>query len=151
MREQGLLVKKHNPKKIESLTDLIRNDVKYINRQKGAGTRILLDYYLNINNIPAEQIKGYGQEEYTHLGVAAAIVSGRADCGLGIAAASTAYDLEFIPLFTERYDLVINQRFADSELINPLYDVLENPTFKKSISKLKGYDVEIMGKIMAER
>jgi len=148
MRNQGLLVKKNNPKKIESLTDLLRKDVKYINRQKGAGTRILLDYYLKINEIPFEQIKGYGQEEYTHLGVAAAIASGRADCGLGIAAASLAYDLWFVPLFTERYDLVINQRFADSELIYPLYGVLENPTFKKTISKLFGYDIDLMGKIM---
>jgi putative molybdopterin biosynthesis protein len=150
MREQGLIVKKGNPQNIESLEDLVRPEVKFINRQKGAGTRVLLDYRLNANNILSSQIKGYEQEEYTHLGVAAAVASGRVDCGLGIAAASMAYGLDFIPLFKERYDLIIDQRYADSELIKPLYEILEDPAFKNSIIELKGYDIEIMGKIMME-
>ena len=151
MRQQGLIVKKDNPRDIVSLNDLIRPDIMYINRQKGAGTRVLVDYYLNYQKIHLEKIKGYDQEEYTHMGVAAAVASGRADCGLGIAAASMAYDLDFIPLFTERYDLIIDQRIADSELIKPLYDIFEDPIFKKSIAELKGYDVGIMGKIMTEK
>lgn len=148
MREQGLLVKKKNPKRIMTLKDLIRDDVVFINRQKGAGTRILLDFNLSINNIASENIKGYGQEEYTHLGVAAAIISGRADCGLGIAAASLAYDLDFIPLFNERYDLIINREIADSELMDPLYKVLVDPVFRKYIAGLKGYDISEMGNII---
>jgi len=151
MREQGLIIRKGNPRNIETLNDLTRPDINYINRQKGAGTRVLLDYYLNKNKIPFDQIKGYEQEEYTHLGVAAAVFSGRADCGLGIAAASITYDLEFVPLFKERYDLIIDQRIADSELIKPLYSILEDPNFKNTISNLKGYDVGIMGKIITEK
>jgi len=150
LREQGLIVKKGNPKNINSLNDLVRPEIMYINRQKGAGTRVLLDYSLNADNILSDQIHGYGQEEYTHIGVAAAVASGRADCGLGISAASMAYELDFVPLFKERYDLIIDKRFSDSELLQPLYDVFKDAEFKKSISELKGYDFEIMGKIMME-
>ena len=150
MREQGLIVRKGNPKNIKSLHDLVRPEIMFINRQKGAGTRILLDYSITADNILSDQIKGYGQEEYTHIGVAAGVASGRADCGLGIAAVSMTYELDFIPLFKERYDLIIDQRFSNSELLQPLYDVLEDSDFKKSISELKGYDIEIMGKIMVE-
>ena len=83
-----------------------------MNRQRGAGTRVLLDYHLNLMGIAASQIRGYNQEEYTHLGVAAAVASGRADCGLGIPAAAQALDLDFVPLFHERYDLVIPKEYA---------------------------------------
>jgi len=150
MREQGLIVKKGNPKNIKSLQDLVRPEIIYINRQKGAGTRVLLDYSLNADNILSGQICGYGQEEYTHIGVAAAVVSGRADCGLGIAAASRAYDLDFIPLFKERYDLVIDRRFEDSDLLQPLFDIFEDSDFKKLVSEMIGYDFKIMGKIMID-
>lgn len=151
MREQGLLVKKDNPKSIISLQDTFRPDINYINRQKGSGTRVLLDYQLSLNNINSTRIKGYEQEEYTHLGVASAVASGRADCGLGIAAAALPYDLDFIPLFTERYDLIINESFAESELLAPLYEVINNSAFKKTIAELSGYDVNIMGKIITEK
>jgi putative molybdopterin biosynthesis protein len=110
-REQGLLIRRGNPKAIKSLQDLPRTDLRFVNRQRGAGTRVLLDYHLKLMTINTEHIVGYGQEEYTHLGVAAAVASGRADCGLGIAAAAQALDLDFIPLFQERYDLVIPKRF----------------------------------------
>ena len=150
VREQGLLVRKKNPKNIRNLMDLLREDVRFINRQRGAGTRILLDYNLAINNILPEKINGYNQDEYTHLGIASAIISGRADCGLGIAAASIAYNLDFIPLFKERYDLVINKNFAESGLLKPLYDVLEDSRFRKYISGMKGYDTELMGKIVMD-
>jgi putative molybdopterin biosynthesis protein len=150
MREQGLLVKNDNPKAIKSLNDILRKDIKFINRQKGSGTRVLLDYHLNLNDINPLIITGYEQEEYTHLGVAAAVASGRVDCGLGIAAAALPYGLDFIPLFTERYDLIINQKFAESELINPLYQVMESLDFKQAISELSGYKLEVMGKTMLE-
>jgi putative molybdopterin biosynthesis protein len=150
MREQGLLVKKNNPKKIKSFDDLTRNDVMFINRQRGAGTRILLDYNLSVKNILPEKINGYNQEEYTHFGIAAAVISGRADCGVGIAAASLAFDLDFVPLFNETYDLIINQNFADSDLLNPIYKVLDNPEFRKYISEMKGYNIETMGKVIEQ-
>ena len=144
-RQQGLMVVRGNPKKILSLTDLSREDVSYINRQSGAGTRVLLDYHLRLLAIPGISIKGYQQEEYTHLAVAAAIASGRADCGLGIAAAAQALDLDFVPLYQERYDLVIPQRFYDDKLLEPLISILKDPDFKKTVASLPGYNIDQMG------
>lgn len=149
-REQGLIVKKGNPKGIKSLKDLTSPKVQFVNRQRGAGTRVLLDYHLNLMTIPQNSIVGYSQEEYTHLGVAAAVVSGRADCGLGIAAAAEALDLDFIPLFQERYDLVIPKAYAGSDLLAPLFGLLADSAFRKAVSKLSGYDVSVMGRIILE-
>jgi len=149
-REQGLLVKKGNPKGIKNLRDLSRYGVQFVNRQRGAGTRVLLDYHLNLMTVPQSSIEGYQQEEYTHLGVAAAVASGRADCGLGIAAAAQALDLDFVPLFQERYDLVIPKQFADGELLAPLFGLLADSAFREAVSKLIGYDVSVMGMIILE-
>lgn len=149
-REQGLIVRRGNPKGIKSLEDLTRPGVRFVNRQRGAGTRVLLDYHLNLMTIPPESIVGYTQEEYTHLGVAAAVASGRADCGLGVAAAAQALDLDFVPLFQERYDLVIPKQFADAELLAPLFDLLFARSFKEAVSRLNGYDVSVMGAIILE-
>jgi putative molybdopterin biosynthesis protein len=121
-----------------------------VNRQRGAGTRVLLDFHLNLMTIPTESIVGYSQEEYTHLAVAAAIASGRADCGLGIAAAAQALELDFIPLFQERYDLVIPRLFADSDLLSPLFELLTDIRFRRAVSQLPGYDVSIMGTTILE-
>jgi putative molybdopterin biosynthesis protein len=149
-RDQGLIVKRGNPKRVKSLDDLSRSEVRFVNRQRGAGTRVLLDYHLNLMTIPPESIVGYSQEEYTHLGVAAAIASGRADCGLGIAAAAQALELDFIPLFQERYDLVIPKQFAESELLTPLFGLLADLRFREAVSQLTGYDVSVMGTIILE-
>ncbi len=157
-RDQGLLVRRGNPKGIKTLEDLSRpqaraergQSVKFVNRQRGAGTRVLLDYHLNLLGMTPDQILGYNQEEYTHLGVAAAIASGRADCGLGIAAAAQALDLDFIPLFKERYDLVIPKEHADSELLAPLFGILSGREFREAVSKLIGYDVSVMGTVILE-
>ncbi len=149
-REQGLIVKKGNPKGIKGLGDLSRPDVQFVNRQRGAGTRVLLDYHLNLMTIPQSSIEGYSQEEYTHLGVAASVASGRADCGLGIAAAAQALDLDFVPLFQERYDLVIPKQFAEDDLLAPLFDLLADSAFRKAVSQLIGYDVSVMGTIILE-
>jgi len=144
-REQGLLVKKGNPKNIQSLEDLSDPKISFINRQKGAGTRILLDYQLELLNISHETINGYKHEEYTHLTLAAAISSGRADCGLGIAAAATALDLDFIPLFIEQYDLIFPLKFTKSKLLDPIWEILADADFKKMVGDMKGYDSSIMG------
>jgi molybdopterin molybdotransferase/putative molybdopterin biosynthesis protein len=155
-RQQGLMVRRGNPKGLKTLADLSRPEagiarsVRFMNRQRGAGTRVLLDYHLNLLGISAESIQGYNQEEYTHLGVAAAIASGRADCGLGIAAAAQALDLDFIPLFQERYDLVIPKEHADGKLLAPLFGLLAGRDFREAASKLTGYDVSIMGTIILE-
>jgi putative molybdopterin biosynthesis protein len=149
-REQGLIVKKGNPKGIKSLRDLTKPQIQFVNRQRGAGTRVLLDYHLSKMTIPQNSIVGYSQEEYTHLGVAAAVASGRADCGLGIAAAAQALDLDFIPLFQERYDLVIPKAHAGSDLLAPLFGLLADSAFRNAVSQLTGYDVSVMGRIILE-
>jgi molybdopterin molybdotransferase/putative molybdopterin biosynthesis protein len=144
-RQQGLMVAKGNPKGITSLKDLTRKELSYINRQSGAGTRVLLDYQLKLLDIPPDTVRGYTHEEFTHLAVAAAICSGRADCGLGIAAAAQALDLDFIPLYQERYDLVIPVRFYQDKLLAPLLEILTQAEFRKTVANLAGYNVEIMG------
>jgi len=146
-REQGLMVCKGNPKGIHNLQDLTRPDVNYINRQRGAGTRVLLDYHLEKLGIQPEQVSGYDQEEYTHLAVAAAVASGRGDCGLGIAAAAKALDLEFLPLYNERYQLVIPQAYAESDLLAPIFELATDVKFRKEVSALPGYDITLMGKV----
>ncbi|MCX6082911.1 MAG: molybdopterin biosynthesis protein [Chloroflexi bacterium] len=149
-REQGLIVRKGNPKAIKGLIELAAGDVAFINRQRGAGTRVLLDFHLNLLGIDSDRIKGYDDEEYTHLGVAAAVASGRADCGMGIPAAAQALELGFIPLYKERYDLIIPNVIAETELMGPLLKLLESQDFKNAINKLPGYDTTIMGKLIAE-
>jgi putative molybdopterin biosynthesis protein len=149
-RQQGLLVASENPKNIKSLTDLARPDVVFVNRQRGAGTRVLLDYELGKISVATESIQGYNQEEYTHLAVAAAVASGRADCGLGITAAAIALGLDFVPLFQERYDLVIPRQFAEDELLAPLFDILADQGFKKEASQIPGYDLTQMGNLVME-
>jgi putative molybdopterin biosynthesis protein len=150
-REQGLMVRRGNPKGVKSLEDLTRPKVQFVNRQRGAGTRVLLDYHLALMGIPVSQIRGYNQEEYTHLGVAAAIASGRADCGLGIPAAAQALDLDFIPLFQERYDLAIPLVHAQTPLLAPLFEIVRDEKFQMAVSTLPGYDVKNMGKIIMEK
>jgi putative molybdopterin biosynthesis protein len=148
-RQQGLLVPKGNPKAIRGLEDLSRSGVRFVNRQRGSGTRVLLDYQLDLRGLPSETIPGYNQEEYTHLGVAAAVASGRADCGLGIAAAAQALDLDFIPLFQERYDLVIPKVHAESQLLAPLFEVIASERFRNAVAAMPGYDVTVMGKVIS--
>lgn len=145
-RIQGLLVARGNPKKISGLHDLTREDLMFVNRQRGAGTRILLDYHLGLLGIPSTQIRGYDQEEYTHLAVAAAVASGRADCGLGIAAAAVALDLDFIPLFEEEYDLIIPAVYAEDELLQPLLCLAQDEEFRNAVAQLPGYDTPRMGR-----
>ena len=149
-RSQGLLVCKGNPKKISGIEDLTRADLTFINRQRGSGTRVLLDYHLKKLGIESASIRGYPQEEYTHLGVAVAVLSGRADCGLGVAAAATALDLDFIPLFMERYDLIIPQEHAESPLLLPVFELMHDQRFIHDIARITGYDVSSMGNVVGE-
>ena len=149
-REQGLMVRRGNPKGIQTLHDLSRPEVTFVNRQRGAGTRVLLDYHLNRLGMASIQIRGYNQEEYTHLGVAAAVASGRADCGLGIPAAAQALELDFVPLFHERYDLVIPLDHLDSPLLKPFFEVIHDAAFRQAVTNLPGYDVSVMGQEILE-
>ncbi len=149
-RQQGLLVRPGNPKRILSLEDLARPQVSFVNRQRGAGTRVLLDYHLGLLGIAPQAIQGYNQEEYTHLAVAAAVASGRTDCGLGIAAAAHALELDFVPLYQECYELVIPAEFYTSTLLAPLLQLLGDVAFQRAVAALPGYEVARMGKLVAE-
>jgi putative molybdopterin biosynthesis protein len=149
-RDQGLLVPRGNPKRIRSLEDLARPDVQYVNRQRGAGTRVLLDYKLAQLGIDPSAITGYDREEYTHLGVAAAVAGGSADTGLGILAAARALGLDFVPLLQERYDLAIPRELYDSALLAPLLDIIRGPEFRAIVESLGGYDTSDTGRIVAE-
>ncbi len=149
-RDQGLIVKSGNPLGVRTLADLARPDVRFVNRQRGAGTRVLLDFEIGKIGLAPEEIKGYEREEFTHLAVAAAVDSGIADCGLGIAAAAQALDLEFVPLFKERYDLVIPQDGYRGPLLRPLLALLLDERFRDEVAAMPGYDVAPMGQVVAE-
>jgi putative molybdopterin biosynthesis protein len=149
-RVQGLIVPAGNPQGIASLHDLTRLDVTFINRQRGAGTRVLLDFELAKMSIKRRQVQGYERQEYTHLAVAAAVASGTAGCGLGILAAARALRLDFVPLFNEQYDLVIPRRFYDDELLAPLLAVIRSEEFAATVDALGGYDTAGIGQVIAE-
>jgi putative molybdopterin biosynthesis protein len=149
-RVQGLIVPAGNPQGIASLLDLTRPDVSFINRQRGAGTRVLLDFELARLGIKRRQVQGYERQEYTHLAVAAAVGSGTAGCGLGILAAARALGLDFVPLFNEQYDLVIPRRFYHDDLLAPLLAVLRSQEFVATVDALGGYDTAGIGEVIEE-
>lgn len=149
-RVQGLMVPRGNPKGITALEDLLREDVVFINRQRGAGTRVLLDYQLKQRGLNPRQIEGYERQEYTHLAVAAAVKSGAADCGLGILGAARALELDFVPFFNERYDLVIPVEHYESELLAPLLETIRSPQFAAAVQAIGGYETTQMGQVLAE-
>lgn len=148
-REQGLLVLKGNPKNIKGFEDLTREDVVFINRQAGAGTRLLTDKHLRECRIKPEDVKGYEREEYTHMGVASAVLTGIADTGLAILASAKALGLDFIPVAKERYDLAVPFECHDTDMIRALLSIIrEDNEFRDMVAKLGGYDVSDMGKVM---
>jgi putative molybdopterin biosynthesis protein len=147
-REQGLIVAAGNPKNIASLSDLARPEVRFVNRQRGAGTRVLLDYRLSQLGIAPDAVNGYAREEYTHLAVAAAVQSGAADCGLGVRAAARALNLDFVSVEWERYDFVIPQQFYESELLQPLLTLIRGEAFRQVVGQLEGYDPSPMGTVI---
>ncbi len=123
-----------------------------MNRQRGAGTRVLLDYHLAHSGIAAEQVRGYERQEPTHTAVAMTVSGGMADCGLGVLAAARALDLEFVPLFHERFDLVIPVEHYESTLLQPLLAVLrrQDKEFVQQVAALGGYATGLMGRVLAE-
>ncbi|RCW51589.1 molybdopterin biosynthesis protein [Halanaerobium sp. MA284_MarDTE_T2] len=146
-REQGLMVVKGNPNKISELEDIIKKDLNYINRQKGAGTRVLLDYILEQKNINKENLNGYKREVYTHIAAAAAVASGGADAALGIKAAADIMGLDFIPVKEERYDFVFRKNKINDIKIEKLLNLINSDKFKNKILKMDGYKTDITGEI----
>lgn len=147
-REQGFIVPPGNPLGLAGLADLTRPGVRLANRQKGSGTRVLLDYHLRRAGVDPAAIAGYEREEFTHMAVAASVLSGTASVGLGILAAARALGLAFVPLFRERYDLAIPRRHWESELLAPLREALADPTYRAAVAALGGYDVSEMGALL---
>jgi putative molybdopterin biosynthesis protein len=145
-RSQGLIVAAGNPRRIGGLADLCRPGVRYVNRQRGAGTRVLLDVMLGRLAIAPSSVGGYAREEPTHLAVAAAIAAGRADAGMGIMAAARAFGLDFVPLATEPYDLVVAPGVIDSPQLAPLWSLLQSDRFQASVEELGGYSAKEMGR-----
>ncbi|MHC1740789.1 MAG: molybdopterin biosynthesis protein [Anaerolineaceae bacterium] len=148
-RIQGILVPRGNPKKISGIKDLQREDVTFINRQRGSGTRNLLDYWIKQLSVNPNQIKGYEMEEYTHLAVATAVASGRADCGLAIEASAQILDLDFIPLFEETYQIVMPDTSLEDPLLKPVMDLMTDLRFKNAILALPGYKAGHLGDTVA--
>jgi putative molybdopterin biosynthesis protein len=148
-RVQGLLVPCGNPMGITGLADLAREDVTFVNRQHGSGTRLLLDHLLGGADIPASSIRGYVREEYTHLAVAATVAGGNADAGLGILSAARAVGTDFIPLANEQYDLAIPTSFYEGEDLAPLLELIRDDSFRQKVDALSGYDTSRMGEVVA--
>jgi putative molybdopterin biosynthesis protein len=144
-REQGLIVAPGNPLGLARIDDLVRPGVRYVNRQRGAGTRVLLDHELAQRGIEPEEVHGYEREEHTHLAVAAAVAAGRADSGLGVLAAARAFELDFVPIAREPYDLVLWRGTVEDPLLEPLWELLATQDFKKAVEELGGYDTAEMG------
>lgn len=147
-RQQGFILAPGNPKGMRGLSDLVRDDVRFINRQRGSGTRVLLDYLSEREGIDLSLINGYADEEFTHLGVAVAVGSGRADVGLGIYGAAKALGLDFLPLEKERYDLIIPEALFDDPKIQMVIEVLRLEEFRTQIEEIGGYDPSRMGEEM---
>ncbi|MFN2533638.1 MAG: molybdopterin biosynthesis protein [Pseudonocardiaceae bacterium] len=144
-RDQGLIVPPGNPLDIKGIEDLTRPGLRYVNRQRGAGTRVLLDQKLAEHDINPATVSGYSREEHTHLAVAAAVAAGRADTGLGILAAATAFKLDFVPIAREPYDLVLRASALSEEHLAPLWTLLESRTFQAEVEGLGGYSCNETG------
>lgn len=144
-RIQGLIVKKDNPLHICSIEDLI--NYRFVNRQRGAGTRVLLDYWLKEKNINPDEINGYDKELNTHLALAAAVQNGVVDCGLGVYSAAKVMGCDFIPLGEEDYDFICRKSLLDSEMIKLFLDCLKSDEFKNKCLELGGYDTRHCGEV----
>lgn len=147
-REQGLILAADNPKGISGLEDLVREDIIFINRNRGSGTRLWLDKHLVELGILPEHINGYTQETNSHSGLAKAIKDNIADVGLGLKAAAARETLDFIPLLSERYDLVFPKHLIEQEIFKPILDQLDSAAFRQSVNSLPGYDIQETGKLL---
>ncbi|WP_026671893.1 molybdopterin biosynthesis protein [Alkalihalobacterium bogoriense] len=149
-REQGWIVQKGNPKHIQSIEDIVRHNLLYVNRQRGAGTRLLFDFFLQTMNIQPDSIHGYNREMYTHLSIAAAVKGGSADTGLGVYSAAKALQLDFIPVAYESYDLIMTKAFYESEQGQILLRVMKSDSFRQKLESLGGYRFENIGEVIYE-
>lgn len=144
-RQQGLILRKGNPHDVKGLEDLMDGKLRFVNRQRGSGTRILLDHLLTSKGLERQRIMGYNEEVPTHMAVAMAVKDGRADVGLGIRAAASALDLDFLPLVKEPFDLVLPKKALEDERVKGLLEVLSSQELRERIEALGGYDLSELG------
>jgi putative molybdopterin biosynthesis protein len=150
-RMQGLYVQKGNPKNIKGWEDFGRDDITMINREYGAGSRVLLDENLKLLNITGNSIKGYATEKQTHLDVASAVSGGKADAAVGIEKIARQVDnIDFIPMKKERYDLVVKKEHINSHEVSAMMNIINSDAFKQEFANIGGYDTSGIGKIIAE-
>lgn len=148
-RVQGFMVPPGNPKGIKGVDDLMRPDVMFINRQRGAGTRLLLDTVLRQHGYDPRGIRGYDKEEYTHMAVASAVRTGVADTGLGVLSAARVMGLEFLPLANERYDLALDARYMQLDMMQALLEIIrEDKEFRDAVISMGGYEIHDMGRVI---
>ena len=147
-RQQGLMVAKGNPLNIQKFSDIARNGIRYVNRQNGSGTRILTDYLCKQEKLDTASIYGYDREELTHTSVAAQIASSSADAGMGIYSAAKLYDLDFIPICIEEYDLIIPDHAWDTPMVGQLLSILKSDAFREKLLRLGGYTLENPGEVI---
>lgn len=149
-RSQGWIVPAGNKHNINSWEDITKRGLRFVNRQRGSGTRLRIDHYLLENEITARQIQGYEREEQTHWGVALKVANGEADFGIGIQFAAQRMGLDFIPLFKERYDLVVLQETIEKPEWQQIQAVVNSTAFKRAVEQHVGYDTSLTGKIIYE-
>lgn len=147
-RQQGLIVAAKNPLKITSLADIIYRNLSYVNRQKGSGTRILLDYILKKEGLPIDLLKGYSREEFTHTNVAAVISAGSADAGMGIFSVTKMYGLDFIPLYEEDYDFIVTKKTFQLEAFQCFLQILKSREFRRCLNDMGGYRIDRIGEVI---
>jgi molybdate transport repressor ModE-like protein len=147
-RRQGIMLARGNPKRIVSLADLARPDLRFVNRQFGSGTRILLDLLLKRAQVDSGEIPGYDTGEFTHSGVAAYIASGLADAGFGVETAARKFKLDFIPVASERYFLICDDDALTSPLVTRILEIMTSGAFRAAAGKLVGVDVTYAGTVM---
>jgi putative molybdopterin biosynthesis protein len=150
-REQGLIVRKDNPLRIRTLKDLVASKAVLVNRQEGSGTRVLFDHMLKQAEIRPARIRGYATVAHTHMEAALSVFSGYADIGIGIFAAAKALNLDFVPLATERFDLIVPTQNFESEGVKAMRDVLSSKEFKADMVRMGGYSTQDTGKVMYQR
>ena len=147
-RQQGLMLPKGNPMGIRRFADLARPGLRYVNRQKGSGTRILMDYLCTKEGVDPAAVYGYEREELTHTSVAVQIAGGSADAGLGIYSAAKLYDLDFLPICIEEYDLLVPDSAWDTPMVQRLVELLKSEAFAKRIGQMGGYTLDRPGELI---
>lgn len=147
-RQQGLMIASGNPKGIRGIADLARPGIRFVNRQAGSGTRLLFDALLLREGLDGDRVQGYGQEEFTHLAVAAMVASGAADAGFGLQAAAHRFGLDFIPAARERYLLALKRERLQEPLIARLVDILRGKAFRSRLAALPGYEADQAGTLV---